>query len=156
MRNSLWHHHTERVGVAVTLLPHIQEALDLNLDRDIDYHHRDILWFSLIPKANARIVPPLGHDRFLQNPFSLPVILPFGAIEFSYYWQRREITHKENTIMFCVWRKPILLTIYWQGIVNILCFEFKVDISTWRDNFQIENAFINRNTASTVVILKAV
>jgi hypothetical protein len=58
-----------QANVAVKLQTRIREELCLNLGRDTTiltdvfrgYFHS--LW------ENARIVPELGHDRFLRNPF---------------------------------------------------------------------------------------
>jgi hypothetical protein len=53
---------------------------DSHLCWDTDYP--DSWWYAWVPPENARIVPRLGHDRSLSNPFRYnleqiyPVVFP--------------------------------------------------------------------------------
>jgi hypothetical protein len=44
-----------------------REALPSNLSRESDYLHWGFFWFSSV--SPAEILPQLGHDCFLPNPF---------------------------------------------------------------------------------------
>jgi hypothetical protein len=68
---------TEQVGIAITRLIHIWEVLDSNLSRNIG-HIKILLHFSQTRHANARIVPLLGDNRFLQNV--LQIIIHLSSI----------------------------------------------------------------------------
>jgi hypothetical protein len=59
---------TERVDVAVTLWIRIWEVGSLNLGWDSG-HHGCFSGFPQSLHANARIIPRLGRDPFLPDPF---------------------------------------------------------------------------------------
>jgi hypothetical protein len=61
---------TKLFGVAVMLLIHIRGMLGSNLGRDTGYHG-----ISQSLQPNAGIVPQLGKDSFLSNPFKFIIHL---------------------------------------------------------------------------------
>jgi hypothetical protein len=63
---------TERVGEAVSLYTRFREALGSNL-AILSEAFRS---FPHSLQANARIVPQLGHDCFLPNPFDFAIQVP--------------------------------------------------------------------------------
>jgi hypothetical protein len=73
--------HTEGAGIAITLMTHVREVFSSNLGRA-----SHILRFFCFPQplqANAGIVPCLGHEHFLPNPFK--IIIHLSSIQSTLY-----------------------------------------------------------------------
>jgi hypothetical protein len=67
---------TERVGIPVMFWTRIWEVRYSNLGQNTGYPDRVFVFFLSLQK-NSGIVPRLGHDRFLPNPFhffNLPTV----------------------------------------------------------------------------------
>jgi hypothetical protein len=145
----LWRNHTKWDGVAISLFTHIHYAFSLHLDRDIDYSPCDISLLSLV-YANVGTAFRLGHDRFVPNPFNSPVIIPFRLIVFSYYRHLREVTHKVKHNFLSDVSEFSSLSI--DKVLSIFCASsLRLIYGTWRDNFQIKDAFINCYIAKLMV-----
>jgi hypothetical protein len=74
----------EWTGVAVRLLAHTREVLGLNIGWSNGYADWGL---SKSLEGNVAIISPLGHYRFLPNPFQIHhscINLPFDSEECSY------------------------------------------------------------------------
>jgi hypothetical protein len=69
---------TEQAGITLTLWTCVLEVLDSNLGRNTDYTDLGFRRFLQSSKSNAGIVPRLGGNRFLPNPF--PFIIHLSDI----------------------------------------------------------------------------
>jgi hypothetical protein len=80
---------TERFGLTATLQTHIRQVPDSNLDRDTGYSDRVfLLLFYSVPSRKCRDITSVMTRSLPSKPVRihhLSVILPYDAVEFSFW-----------------------------------------------------------------------